>query len=238
MTSRRGAPRRMAALAAVVLAAVLAVALVGREAAGLVLRFAAWVQDLGGWGPAAFVAGYVLACVALVPGSLLTLAAGLLFGLVRGTLYVLAGATLGATAAFLVARHLARGRVARWVARDARLAAVDRAVGREGWRLVLLLRLSPVVPFSLLNYALGLTRIPLGPYVLASIGMVPGTVLYVYSGTLLRGLADLRAGAAVPRGAGYWAVLALGLAATALVTLLLARAARRALARSTEGELG
>jgi uncharacterized membrane protein YdjX (TVP38/TMEM64 family) len=198
-----------------------------------VLGAAHRVEALGAWGPPVFVAGYVVATVLCLPGSLLTLAAGVLFGLVRGALYVFVAATLGATAACVIARHLARGAVERWLGGDPRIRAVDEAVGAGGWRLVALLRLSPAVPFNLLNYALGLTRVPLRDVVLGSVGMLPGTVLYVYSGTLLRGLADLGGGAARPRGAGGWALLALGLVATAAVTVLITRGARRALARST-----
>jgi len=230
----RGRGRPLAALLAAGVA-ILAVLLAGRQAGGVVLRFAEWVEALGPWGAAAFVAGYAALVVALVPGSLLTLAAGALFGLVRGTLLVLLAATLGATAAFLVARSAARGAVERRIGGDPRVAALDRAVGESGWWLVLLLRLSPVVPFNLLNYALGLTRVRLRDYVLASIGMLPGTMLYVYAGTLVRDLAALGAGVPRVRGTGYWLVVGLGLLATLAVTVLLARTARRALSRATAG---
>ncbi|HEX5631737.1 MAG TPA: VTT domain-containing protein, partial [Gemmatimonadales bacterium] len=156
-------------------------------------------------------------------------------GIVRGTALVLLGATLGATAAFLLARHVARGFVARRVARHARLAAFDRALAADGFRLVLLLRLSPVVPFSVLNYALGLTQVRLRDFVLASIGMVPGTLLYVWSGKLAGDVARAAAGS-VPRDATYWAVLGLGLAATLAAAVLVARSARRALAEVERGD--
>lgn len=221
-------------LRAALLVAVLAALLVlGRRAGGAVLAFSAWVESLGPWGAAAFIAGYALATVALVPGSLLTVAAGTLFGFGRGVLYVFAAAVLGSTAAFLVARHLARPAVERRLAGDARVAAIERAVERQGGRIVFLLRLSPVVPFNLLNYALGLTPVRLRDYLLAAPGMLPGTVLYVYSGTLLGGLAGLAGGAPVRRDAAYWAVLAAGLVATLLVTALVTRLARRALREAT-----
>jgi len=205
----------------------------GREAGGYVPRFAEWVDGLGPWGPAAFVAGYALAVVAFVPGSLLTLAAGAVFGLLEGTVLVLLGATLGSAAAFLLARTAAREAVARRVEGDRRFAAIDRAIERQGRRIVFLLRLSPVFPFNLLNYALGLTRVRLADYVVASLGMLPGTLLYVYSGKVAGELAKLAGSPAVSHGAGYYAVVGLGFAATAIVTILVTRVARRALAEAT-----
>ena len=200
----------------------------GRSLAAYVPRFAAAVQALGPWGPVVFVLGYVAAAVLFVPGSLLTLAAGALFGLGRGVLYVMAGATLGATAAFLVSRYLVRGRVERRVRADPRFAAIDDAVGTDGRRIVFLLRLSPVLPFNLLNYALGVTRVRLADFVLGCAGMLPGTVLYVYYGKLAGDVAGAVGGTA-PRGAAHYAVLAVGLAATVAVTVVVTRLARRAL---------
>jgi uncharacterized membrane protein YdjX (TVP38/TMEM64 family) len=168
--------------------------------------------------------------VAFVPASLLTLAAGAVFGVARGTLLVAAGATLGASAAFLLARYAARDAVARRLADRPRFAALDRAVGAEGRKLVFLLRLSPVFPFGLLNYALGLTRVRFVDYLIASVGMLPGTLLYVYSGKVAGDVATLAAGAAPPRGTAHYVVLGLGLVATALVTMRVTRLARRALA--------
>ncbi|MGN6391786.1 MAG: TVP38/TMEM64 family protein [Gemmatimonadales bacterium] len=194
--------------------------------------FAAWVDRLGAWGPAAFIVGYALATVAFVPGSLLTLAAGAIFGLARGTLLVFVAATLGASLAFLIARYAARTAVERRLADDPRFMAVDRAIGAEGRRIVFLLRLSPLVPFNLLNYALGITRVRFVDYLVASIGMLPGTLLYVYYGKVAGDLARLAAG--VRRDAGYFLVLGLGLLATVVVTVLVARTARRALRRATE----
>src|SRR5262249_32056372 len=159
-----------------------------------------WVRELGVWGPVVFMLGYAVAVVAFVPGSVLTLAAGAIFGLVRGTVYVLIAATLGSAAAFLVSRHLARSAVERRLARNRRFAAIDRAVEAEGRRIVLLLRLSPAFPFTLLNYALGLTRVRFADFVIASVGMLPGTVLYVYCGKLAGDVAAFAGGAPVARG--------------------------------------
>lgn len=229
--SQRKAPRTYRLLQGVlaVLGALALLWLAGRELGGAVPRFAGWVEGLGALGPAVFVAGYVVATVAFVPGSLLTLAAGALFGLLRGTAYVLLGATLGAAAAFLVSRYLARPWVERRLAGDARFRRIDRAVGREGGRIVFLLRLSPALPFNLLNYALGLTRVRFASYLWASVGMLPGTLLYVYYGKVAGDVAALAAGAGVQRGAGYYLVLGLGLLATVALTIYVTRLARRAL---------
>jgi uncharacterized membrane protein YdjX (TVP38/TMEM64 family) len=214
---------------ALVLAALAALVLLGRVAGGYLPRFAAWVESAGAWGPALFILGYAVAVVGFAPGSLLTLAAGAIFGLWRGVAFVFVAAVLGSSAAFLVARYLARGAVERRLAGNPRFAAIDRAIGAQGRRIVFLLRLSPVFPFNLLNYALGLTRVRLADYLVASVGMVPGTFLYVYSGKLAGDVAALAGGAPVPRDAGYWAVLALGLVATVAVTAVVTRIARRAL---------
>jgi uncharacterized membrane protein YdjX (TVP38/TMEM64 family) len=217
------------------LAAVAALVVAGRRAGALIPAFSAWVDGLGVWGPVAFVAGYVIATVAFVPGSLLTLAAGAIFGVGKGTALVLLAATLGASAAFLVSRYLARGFVERRLAGNERFAAIDRAIGSQGRKIVFLLRLSPVFPFNLLNYALGLTRVRFADYVVASIGMLPGTLLYVYYGKVAGDVARLAGGAPMRRGPAYYGVLALGLVATSVVTTLVTRTARRALQEVTDG---
>ena len=190
-----------------------------------------WLRSLGPWGPVLFVAAYVLATVLLVPGSVLTLGAGAVYGVAWGCLWVSLASTLGATAAFLVGRHLARDAVARRISGNARVAALDQAVADEGWKIVVLTRLSPVFPFTLLNYAFGLTRVPLRDYVLASwLGMMPGTVLYVYLGSLAEA-----AGSPRQRTPAEWAFYALGLLATLTVTVIVTRLARRALAQKFGG---
>jgi uncharacterized membrane protein YdjX (TVP38/TMEM64 family) len=209
------------------------VLLLGRELGAGIPRFAAWVDQLGFWGPVVFVAGYALAVVGFAPGSVLTLAAGAIFGLLWGTLYVLVAATLGACGAFLVSRYLARSLVERRLESHPRFGAIDRAVGEQGRRIVFLLRLSPVFPFNLLNYGLGLTRVRFVDYLVACAGMLPGTLLYVYYGKLAGDVAALAGGAAPGRDAGYWTVLILGLAATVVVTTLVTRIARRALGEAT-----
>ncbi len=184
---------------------------------------------LGPWGPVLFAVLYVAATVLLLPGSVLTLGAGAVFGLARGAVLVSISATLGATAAFLVGRYLARDWVARKIEAYPRFKAIDEAVAREGWKIVGLTRLSPVFPFNLLNYAFGLTRVPLADYVLASwIGMMPGTVMYVYLGSLA---GDLAGRGPASRTPAEWALYAIGLAATVAVTIYVTRLARRSLDR-------
>jgi len=201
----------------------------GRQVGAYVPQFAVWVNSLGVWGPVVFILGYAVATVAFAPGSILTLTAGAVFGLGKGVLYVFVAAVLGSSAAFLVSRHLARTVIEQRVAGNARFAAIDRAVSAQGRKIVFLLRLSPVFPFNLLNYALGLTNVRFVDYLVASIGMIPGTLLYVYYGKLAGDVAALAGGAAVEKGAAYYVVLVLGLAATVLVTTLVTRTARRAL---------
>jgi uncharacterized membrane protein YdjX (TVP38/TMEM64 family) len=230
------APRARRSIGRVLLAvAVLGgLLLLGREAGAYVPRFAQWVEGLGLWGPIVFITGYATAVVAFAPASFLSLAAGAIFGLVEGTVYVFIAATLGASAAFLVSRNFARAVIERRIAGERRFAAIDRAVGAQGRRIVFLLRLSPAIPFNLLNYALGLTRVRFRDYLIASVGMIPGTLLYVYSGKLAGDVAALAGGGASPdKGAGYYAVLGLGLAATVIVTVFVTRIARRALREAT-----
>ena len=219
-----------------VVAALAALLWVGRAAHEPLFAFAQWIDGLGAWAPIVFIAGYAVAVVAAVPGSILTLAGGAIFGIALGTVYVLIAATLGASGAFLVARYLARPAVERRIAGNARFAAIDRAVADQGRRIVFLLRLSPAFPFNLLNYGLGLTRVRFADYLVASLGMLPGTLLYVYYGRLAGEITSLASGQAVERGAADYAVLALGLVATIAVTTLVTRIARRALDEATAGE--
>ncbi len=217
-------------------AVVAALLALGRVAGGYLPRFAAWVEGLGPWGPVVFILGYAAAVVAFVPGSILTLAAGAIFGLLKGTIYVFIAATLGSALAFLVARNVARRAIERRLAGNPRFAAIDRAVAAQGRRIVFLLRLSPAFPFTLLNYALGLTQVRFADYLIASIGMLPGTLLYVYYGKLAGDVAALAGGAPVEKNAGYYAVLVLGLVATVVVTTIVTRTARRALKEANATE--
>ncbi len=231
----RSSKAGLAFRAAAVVGLVAALLLFGRRVAGYLPEFSAWVDGLGVWGPIVFVLGYTVATVAFIPGSLLTLAGGAIFGLAEGTALVFVGASLGATAAFLASRYLVRGAIEKRVAAEPRFAAIDRAVGREGFKIVLLLRLTPVVPFVLLNYALGLTRVSLGDYVRAFIGMFPATLLYVYYGKVIGDVAEIAAGVGDDRGWGDHALLGVGLIATVAATTIIVRIARRAL-REEVGE--
>jgi uncharacterized membrane protein YdjX (TVP38/TMEM64 family) len=198
----------------------------GQNIGGWLQDALTWVRGLGWWGPVIFVLLYIAACVLLIPGSVLTLGAGILYGVVGGTALVSVASTLGATASFLVGRYLARDWVSSKLARQEKFRRLDEAVGREGWRIVGLLRLSPIFPFNLLNYAFGLTRVRLRDYVLASwIGMLPGTVLYVYLGSLLGEVANVGHGVKTP----WPAKVAFGVV-TLAITWYLARVARKALA--------
>jgi uncharacterized membrane protein YdjX (TVP38/TMEM64 family) len=188
-----------------------------------------WTQNLGYWGPVFVIAFYILACIFFLPGSILTLGAGFIFKLVLGAITVSIGSTLGACAAFLVGRTVARKWIAAKVAKNKKFTAIDEAVAQQGFKIVLLTRLSPVFPFNFLNYAFGLTKISFWKYALGSwIGMLPGTIMYVYFGTGLRSLAAVAAGEVEKSTAGrlfFW----LGLVATIVVTVFVTRVARNAL---------
>jgi uncharacterized membrane protein YdjX (TVP38/TMEM64 family) len=188
------------------------------------------IAGLGIWGAILFITLYVVAAVFLIPGSVLTLGAGAVFGVVRGSIIVSIASTLAATAAFFVGRYLARDAIARRVEGHAKFAVIDAAVAREGWKIVLLTRLSPVFPYTFLNYAFGLTRVRPAHYVLASwIGMMPGTVMYVYLGSLAQVVGERS------RTPGEWALYGVGLLATVAVTVFVTRIARRALAGRMDG---
>lgn len=189
------------------------------------------------WGPLALGAAYVVAALAFVPGSALTLAAGAVFGLVWGTVTVSLASTTTAALAFLIARYLARDKVARQAKRFPKFQAIDRAIGEGGWKIIAMLRLSPAVPFSLGNYLFGLTAIRFWPYVLASwLFMLPGTFMYVYLGHI--GTEGLRSAAGAERGRtpGEWTLLAVGLMATIAVTVYVTRLARKVLRQQTNIE--
>jgi uncharacterized membrane protein YdjX (TVP38/TMEM64 family) len=220
-----------------VLVAVAALFFLGRELGAYVPRFAEWVDGLGFWGPVVFIGGYAAATVAFVPGSLLTLAAGAIFGLARGTLFVFFGSTLGASAAFLIARYLARGAVERRLEGKPRFASIDNAVAKQGRKIVFLMRLSPIFPFNLLNYALGLTKVRFVDYLIACVGMIPGTFLYVYYGKALGSLAAVAGGAQPNKGTADWVLLGVGLVATVLVTTVITRIAKKALSEVEEEEV-
>lgn len=205
----------------------------GGGAAEYVERFLSWVRSLGWWAPVVFVFGYAVATVALIPGSLMTMAGGVLFGLGWGTVYAWVGASLGSVLAFLVGRYLARGAVEAKLADNERFAVIDRAVAKEGTKVVFLVRLVPFFPFVWLNYGFGLTRVRLWQFVVGGLGMLPGAFLYVYYGKAIGSLARLAEGDRPESGWEQWAFLGLGLVAAVAVTTLITRRARDELAQVT-----
>jgi uncharacterized membrane protein YdjX (TVP38/TMEM64 family) len=219
-------------LAAAVLAGVVVAARYLQLAAGLA-QFIEWVHVAGIAGVLTYFLLYAFGVVLFLPGSLLTMGAGLIYGPILGTLLVSPASVAGATLAFLVGRFVARDWVVQRVAANPKFAAVDEAIGERGFYIVFLLRLSPVFPFTLLNYALGLTRVKLRDYVLASfVGMLPATFLYVYLGSLITNAAQLLRGKRPAAGPWGEALFGAGLIATAIVTWFITRIARRALDRA------
>jgi len=197
--------------------------------------FAAMLDKIRGQGalaPVLFIMLYIIGAILFVPGSILTIGAGVLFGLLRGAILVSIGATVGAIAAFLIGRYFARDWVRGQLEDNPKFAAIDKAVGREGWKIVLLTRLSPVFPFNLLNYGFGLTAVTLRDYALATwIGITPGTVLYVYIGSIGGNLATAGQSHRTP---AQWALNIVGLAATIGVAIYASRLASRALNENSD----
>src|SRR6184192_3763063 len=194
-----------------------------------------WVGQMGVAGIFIFIGVYAVATVLLAPGSILTIGAGLVFGLWKGFLAVSAGSTLGAALAFLVARFIARDKVEKIARQNEKFRRIDNAMGKEGAKLIFLLRLSPVIPFNVSNYFYGLTAVKFWPYVLASwIGMMPGAFLYVYIGVAGKAAVSVAASSEIiSRGWQYWTFTSVGLIATIIVTIWVTKIARDAL-RKTE----
>jgi pyruvate/2-oxoglutarate dehydrogenase complex dihydrolipoamide dehydrogenase (E3) component/uncharacterized membrane protein YdjX (TVP38/TMEM64 family) len=189
--------------------------------------FEGYVRSLGAIGPLVVALAYVVTTVLFIPGSALTIGSGTLFGLKTGFLVVLIGANLGALCAFLLARTLLREKVASWAQGNPKFGSLDRAIGRQGFKMVFLIRLSPAFPFNLLNYLLGLTAVSTGAYLLANLlGMLPGILLYVYIGATAR---DALAAQADPVAFYQQALKYVGLFATIAVVFIVTRLARKAL---------
>jgi len=194
------------------------------------------IQSLGMWGPVLLAVAYVVATVLMVPGTILTLGAGFAFGVVTGTIAVSLGSTLGALLAFLVGRTMARDFVEQKAGQYPKFAAVDRAVEKAGFKIVLLTRLSPAFPFNVLNYLFSITKVRTRDYFLASwIGMLPGTIMYVYFGTAIKNLADLAAGR-FEGGTSQKVLLGIGLLATVAVTVYITRLAKAAISEQAPSE--
>jgi uncharacterized membrane protein YdjX (TVP38/TMEM64 family) len=221
---------RLVAFGAVIVAlAVLPLVLPVQEP---IRAFLDWVHGLGAWGLVALALFWIPAAVLLVPGTLITLAGGALFGVAEAVVAISLGSTAGACAAFLVGRGVARPWVERQIAANPRFQAIDRAIAAQGFKIVLLLRLSPVFPYNLLNYALALTRVSFRDYALASwLGMFPGTLMYVYIGSTVGELAALFTKR--ERSPEQTIFFFVGLAVTVLATVYVTRLAKRALTRAT-----
>ena len=180
-----------------------------------------WIKDQGMWGVLLFMAAYVLGALMLVPGAAFSFMAGVVFGLGWGYPLALVSATLAGLAAFLVARYLVRGDVARMIEAHPNFKAVDKAIGEEGWKVVVLFRLSPLVPFVLQNYFFGMTEVRLSHFLAGTMmGILPGTLLNVYLGAFGKSALE---GDASPLQWGFFAV---GLIATIAATIFIARAAQ------------
>jgi uncharacterized membrane protein YdjX (TVP38/TMEM64 family) len=195
-----------------------------------------WVQGLGAIAPIGFILIYNLATVLFVPGLILTLGGGVLFGLGFGTIYVFIAATLGATIAFWIGRNLARDWVAEKMVDYPKFGAIDAAVAKNGFKIVLLTRLSPLFPFNVLNYAFGITQVSLKDYVLGSIGMIPGTILYVYIGSLIGNIALIGTKNVLDPEAErlQWIAKIIGFIVTIGVTIYITRIAQKALNQTIE----
>lgn len=187
------------------------------------------LATLGLWGAVLFVGIYIIASVTMAPAFVLTFAAGAVWGLWRGSLLVYIGAVLGASTVYFLAARLVRSRVITWIDREPRLAAVRRAVAEQGVWLMFLLRLSPLVPFVQLNYVLVLSGVRYRDYLIATVGMWPTIVMYVYYGKVAGDVAALAAGVAPPRGPEYYVLLVVGLVATIVASTMVTRAAKKAM---------
>ena len=192
-----------------------------------------WIESLGSIGAIAFIGIYIIATIAFLPAFILTLGAGVLFGVGWGSVYVFIGATLGAIAAFLVGRYLVRDWVAKKIAGNDKFSAIDRAVGKEGLKIVLLTRLSPIFPFNLLNYAFGVTGVSIKDYIIGSIGMIPGTMMFVYIGSLVGSVALIGTETAPTNPTLQWTIRIVGFVATIAVTIYITRIAKQALSQLT-----
>lgn len=221
-------------IVASILAGMLLAILVFDISQGL-LDIMSWIEAAGPKAPLVFFGLYVLAGIFMFPGMVLTLGAGVLFGVFKGSLIVYCSATASATAAFLVGRYLARDMVSRRTAGNRTFQVLDRAVAAEGWKIVLLTRLSPIFPYNVLNYAYGLTRVSLRDYVLASLfGMMPYSTAYVYLGSLAGNLAEVGTGGTESRSALEWGVYLVGLIATLAMAVVITRIAQKALRQRIE----
>ena len=203
---------------------------------GVLTRALNWINSLGPAAAIVFMVIYIVATVFFIPASILTLGAGVVFGLIKGSIYVYIAASIGASLAFLVGRYIARSWVEKQIEGNQRFKIIDQAVAEEGIKIVLLTRLSPIFPFNLLNYAYGLTKVTFRDYVLGTLGILPGTIMFVYVGSLAKNLATLGSqDVAAPSGI-QWTIRIIGFIATVTVTIHVTKLARKALNQKVETE--
>ena len=165
-----------------------------------------------------FILIYIVSTVMMLPGSPLTFTAGALFGFWKGLIFVSIGSTLGASCAFMVSRYLIRKSIEKRVLKNKKFQSIDNEIDEQGWKIVILARLSPIIPFFLLNYALGITKIRFIHFIFASwVGMIPGTTVYVLMGTMGGAFINGK------KSSFEWLLLGMGLIATILVTLLISK---------------
>ena len=200
-----------------------------------ILPFARWVRGLGAWGPIAFIVTYITADVFLIPATALSLVAGALFGFVAGSVYTFIGAMLGSLAAFFTGRYVVRPLVTRRLDGNERFAQIDSAATRGGIKLVALLRLSPLLPYTVLNYALGVTRISARDYVIGTAAILPGTLVYTYYGTVVADLTGLTS--SVHRGFAFYVLMVATIVATVAVIVVITRLANRQLGEMQHGHV-
>lgn len=197
-------------------------------------RFLRWVRGNGAVGVLVFMVIYIIAPLSLLPGSILTLGAGIIFGVFWGSVYVSIAATIGAALAFLIGRYIARDWVSQKISAYPKFKAIDDAVAGQGWKIVFLTRLSPIFPFTILNYAFGITQVRFRDYFSASwLGMIPGTIMYVYIGSLIGDIGDLGKSRG-ERTTVDWVIYGVGFVATVAVTLYITKVAKEALQQKTD----
>jgi uncharacterized membrane protein YdjX (TVP38/TMEM64 family) len=194
------------------------------------------IRNLGPAGMILFTLMYVACALTLAPSLLLTIAAGAIYGVWRGSALVFLAATLGACAVYAVAQRLATTRLLMPLMKNRRVELVRRAVFGRDARVQFLLRLSPIVPYVLLNYALGLSRVPFRDFFVSCLGMIPAIVMYTYYGKVVGDVAKLAAGVAPPHGPEYYVMLGIGVVATLVASMLITRAARRAIEQQRRGQ--
>lgn len=203
-----------------------------------VLELFAWLDSIGMWGPLLFMLIYILIVVFVLPGILFTLGAGFLFGVVKGSIYIVLANTLGATIAFLIARHFLWTKASRYLLRQPKLKVLNDELMPKGWKIVLITRMVPFFPFKLSNYFFGLTRISLRGFVIGHmIGCWPLTINIVYIGSMAADLATLGTPEAAVRSPLEWAVYGAGFVLAALTGIYLARRASQVLDKQPESTL-